>query len=160
MQPELIICEQTGRWADAWRRAASRSRRQMPVHEVRSTDDCRRRLRDARAGFVLVEMTRETAVQALELLDWLQRACPAARAAVVAERGCERVESLAREYGAIHFVNSPRRLSPLVDVVGRYLAALPPVEQSVGDQVWQRLPWSPVAAATATTPQAGTTEVS
>ncbi|HEY5314056.1 MAG TPA: hypothetical protein VIK18_16110 [Pirellulales bacterium] len=149
MQPELIICEQSGQWAAAWRRAARGSRWDIPLREARSLDACRQVLADARAGFVLVELTGDNAVGVLEFQDRLGCEYPAVRAAVLAQRGNEAYEPLARELGAIHFIDSPRRLAPLVDAVGRYLASQPLPEESLRQQIWRRLPWK--SAATAST---------
>ncbi|HEX3656607.1 MAG TPA: hypothetical protein VHV55_12400 [Pirellulales bacterium] len=151
MQPELIICEQSGQWAAAWRRAARASHWDIRLREARSLDACRQVLADARAGFVLVELTGDSAVAVLEFLDRLACDYPDARAAVLAQRGNEVYELLARELGAIHFIDSPRRLAPLVDVVGRYLASQPLPEESLRQQIWRRLPWKSAATAKAGT---------
>lgn len=151
MQPELIICEQFGQWAAAWQRASRRSRWDIPLREARSLEACRQSLADARAGFVLVELTSANAVAVLEFLDRLPCDNPAVRAAVLAQRGNEAYEPLARELGAIDFIDSIRRLAPLVDVVGRYLASQPRSQESLRETIWQRLPWK-----TAATEKAGT----
>lgn len=156
MQPELIICEQTGQWAAAWRRMGQRSGRQLPLREVRRIEECRRLLSGEQlatmpnrqavaAAFVLVELTADNAAEALELLDWLQFDWMAARAAVLARRDCRQYEFLAREMGAVHYVDSPRRLKPLVRVVERWLAQQSSPEEAFGESIWRRLPWESAA---------------
>jgi hypothetical protein len=147
MQPEFIICEQSGQWAAAWRRAARGSRWRIPLREARGVEQCRQSLTEARAGFVLVELRGDNTVGVLEFLDRLPCDCPAGRAAVVAQRGSEAYEPLARELGAIHFIHSSRQLAPLVEVVGRYLASQPLPQEGVRQQIWRRLPWKSASAA-------------
>ena len=141
MQPALTICERSGKWATAWRQAARGSASQVPVREVRGFDECRQALAQARAGFVLVELTGENVADLCDFLNRLQFERPAVRIAVLAERGLEAYELIVRELGAIHFVDSPRSLVPLVNVIQRYLASQPRPQASMREQIWERLPW-------------------
>jgi hypothetical protein len=148
MQPVLTICERTGKWATAWRRTTRGAAWRVPLQEVRGLDECREALAPVRAGFVLVEMTGDNIAGLCKFLDRLQFDYPAARAAVLAQRGLDAYELIVRELGAIHFVDSPRRLAPLVGVVQRYLASQPSPQASAGEQIWERLPWKPAVAGT------------
>jgi hypothetical protein len=143
MQPALTICERTGKWAVAWRRAARGADSQSPLHEVRGLEECRQAVSAAQAGFVLLEMTAENLAQLFEMLAWLQFDYPSVRAAVLADRGLGDYELTARQLGAIHVVDSPRRLAPLTGVVRRFLASLPQPQLDTREEIWQRLPWKP-----------------
>ncbi|HEX4149112.1 MAG TPA: hypothetical protein VHY20_08995 [Pirellulales bacterium] len=143
----MTICERTGQWGVAWRHAARGPGLPIPLGEVRSLEECRQAIGSQRAGFLLLEMTADNVVPLLELLAWLQFDFPGIRAAVLAGRGLEDYTLVARQLGAIHVVDSPRSLAPLVELVRRFLASLPRRPLSTREEMWQRLPWKPAAAA-------------
>jgi DNA-binding NtrC family response regulator len=123
---QLIVCERTGRWAAALRSAWSPPRGWL--RETRSSAECLEALDAAPASLVLVELLAGDAADGLELLAAIDRRHPLARSAVVAQRGLERLEPLARELGAIHFTVVPRDVRPLVRLVERALEGTPPPE--------------------------------
>ena len=46
-----------------------------------------------------------------------------------------------REAGAVHFVDSIRRVAPLARLACRHLAQVPPPQQSLSERIWTNLPW-------------------
>jgi hypothetical protein len=79
-----------------------------------------------------------------ELLDRLgrmSRAFPAARAAIVTDRGRAELEWSMREAGAVDFVCSPRRVGTLAQLACRHLAQAPLPQQSITERIWAGLPW-------------------
>src|SRR4051812_24719457 len=113
--PRLIVCEQTGRWAAALQRETTGPH--IRVVETRSRAECEERLVETPNSLVALEMTAANLDATLGWLADAGRRFPAARAIVLADRGLEPYELLAREAGAIHFTTSPRELAPVADTV-------------------------------------------
>lgn len=135
----LIVCERSGRWAAGLRRELAAEG--VRLYETRSLGDCWRRLAQAPASFVVVELRAAVAEQLVEQMASRAREFPLAGLAVVADRDLAGYEWLMREAGAIHFVCSPRRLGPLGRLVCRHLARAPHPRQSLTDRIWNSLPW-------------------
>jgi len=93
------------------------------------------------AGFLVLELTAKNASWLVDSLVELPRQWRDARAAVVAERSLAEWEWLVREAGAVHFLTSPRRLAPLIDLACRHLAAAPMPRQTLSERIWTSLPW-------------------
>ncbi len=145
----LIVCEQSGGWAAAWRqswsrRAACRSSPLPAVRclETRSGAECLERLADAPAALVLVELTAASSERSLSLLSQIAQCSRQALVVVAAERRLARCERLVRELGAVHFLVSPRELPALCGMVERHAARAPEIESELGDRIWAELPWS------------------
>ncbi len=98
-------------------------------------------LAEAPAGFLVLELTGKNGSWLVDTLVELQRHWRGARAAVVAERSLAEWEWLMREAGAVHFLTSPRRLAPLIDLACRHLAAAPVPRQTLSERIWASLPW-------------------
>jgi hypothetical protein len=141
--PSVIVCERRGIWAAGLRRHLPRAIR---VRETRNFADCRRELTAWPASLVAVEVSRTNVAGALDLLTEVARKYPLARAAAVAERGCEPYEWLLREAGAIHFTTSPRESDALARLAVRLAARGPVPRTTLVAQIWDSLPWQDLAA--------------
>jgi len=136
----IIVCEKTGSWATALRRALSSTRHR--VHETRSLAECWRELEQSRASLIAVELTMENCETLLERLLNLTRRFPSARAIAFGSRTLRPLEYLVREAGAMDVLLSPRRMADAARLIERHMA------QATGDQlpfrqsIWNRLPWS------------------
>ena len=136
----FILCERTGKWVVALRRALSASGPR--VFETRHLDDCWKEVVACPASMVAVEVT---AANLPHVTTWLRqfshRFCHA-QAVVLGARGLESSEWLLREMGAVHVVFSPRDMTSLIRVVRRHVAGHPAGERSPRQLVWQRMPWA------------------
>lgn len=166
MSASFILCERTSRWAAAFRRESRKesggafaaghfdrpqfSRREnssrphstLPLQEVRSLVQCQSELEASPCSVVAVEvLPQNIAVVARSLSDWSLR-FPHARFMVLAARGLEDHDLLMRESGALEVAYSPRKLLPLVRLIGRHLARAPKTEQTLEEAIWGGLPWS------------------
>ncbi len=94
-------------------------------------------------AFVIAEADRQNLDDLLRRMAWFSRDFPHARIAVVAQRNMARFEWLVREAGAVHFLTSPRRLTPLAGLVVRHLANVPLPSQTMMERIWASLPWAP-----------------
>jgi hypothetical protein len=135
---DLIVCEQTGRWAVALRRELGAA---VAMRETRNLSECWDSFSQCPAGFVVVEATAGNLDALLHRLGRLERDFPLARVAVVAPRNLAEYEWLLREAGAIAFAVSPRRLGPLADLIRNHLAKAPRPPQDAMQQLWASLPW-------------------
>jgi DNA-binding LytR/AlgR family response regulator len=138
----LIVTERSGRWAVALRRELSAAG--LRLREARSLPECWDLLAETPEAFLVLELTAANAAPLVQRLAGVPRQFPAARAAVVAERGLAEFEVLVREAGAVHFVCSPRRLAPLAAAVRRHMVQLPPPPQGLAERIWAGLPWAAV----------------
>lgn len=98
-------------------------------------------LAEAPGSFIVFELTPKNGAWLIDVLVELHRCWPGARAAVVADRSLTEWEWLVREAGAVHFLTSPRKLAPLVEVACRHLAAAPAPRQTLPERIWAGLPW-------------------
>ena len=119
----FIVCEKTGQWATAFRRAGFAAG--VRVCETRSLDQCWRELDASPASFLAVELTAGNLESLLARLAALGGSHPAAGAMVIASRGAVRYEWLLREAGAVHVLFSPRRAASAVGLATRHLARAP-----------------------------------
>jgi DNA-binding response OmpR family regulator len=134
----LIVCEQTGRWAAALRLALENER--LRIVETRSLAECGERLEESPEALVAVELTPANLDAVLEWLLNFERNFPDARVVVLADRGLEGYELLARELGAVHFTTSPRQLDQMIPLV-RAFQPRRPGELSPTEQILADLPW-------------------
>ena len=150
--PPVVVCERTGRWAQAWRGLQSTlrstdaddiafGRPKMTVVESRSTSECSRLLDEHPTAFVVLEWSAAAAESLIELLETQPQRWPSAAMAAVADRSLADAEWLAREAGALHWVTSSRRLRPLVEMALRHLQRRMHVIENTKDAVWSALPW-------------------
>ncbi len=137
--PPLIVCERTGRWALAWRKALRATN--IRVIETRSVPECRQRLVESPGAAVSLEWRTENAESTLEILAGWDDEYPTALAMVTADHRLAEAEELAREAGAAWFVTSVRQLPSLAAVVARHAAQQPQPAASAHDRIWEQLPW-------------------
>lgn len=135
----LIVCERWGRWAVAIRREVADVG--MRVWETRTVADCRDELTASPASFVVTEIMGDID-RFVRQVAGLTQAFPAARLAVVGERGQAEYEGLMREAGAVHFVVSPRQAPTLAAIALKHLARVPPPPQNLTERIWSGLPWA------------------
>ena len=155
----LVICEQTGRWAVALRRELSSPGKlpeECPIEETRSVAQCWKRLEEAPAGFVVVELTPKNFQRLLVRMGYMEWRFPLARVAVVTRADAVdgkclfRHERLFRQAGAVFFGTSlrsnlrseePLGVRDLADIVCRHLQQSPRPERTIREDIRARLPW-------------------
>ncbi len=137
----LIVCEKSGEWAVALRRALCADL--GCVYETRSLQECWDELADSPASFLAIELRPENVEGVLVLLVRVARRYPQARAVVLARSGeCDQdYEWLVKEAGVLHVVHAPRYVESAVEMALRHFAQLPQEELSLRESVWTRLPW-------------------
>jgi ActR/RegA family two-component response regulator len=134
----LLVCERTGCWAVALRRELAEAG--VRVWETRTLEGCRDELAASPASFAVVEL-RNDVQRLLAFTVAMTQERPAARLAIVADRRWAGYESLFREAGAVHFLDSPRGVTTLAKLVCRHLAQMPPPQQDFTARIWSSLPW-------------------
>jgi hypothetical protein len=134
----LIVCERTGRWAAALRRALVDLG--VRVFETRSFDACREELITSPASFVVFELGSDASPLLANITRQL-REFPASRIAVAADRSQADYHALLCEAGAVFFLDSPRRIDVLAQLACRHLAQVPLPIQSLTERIWASLPW-------------------
>ncbi len=137
----LIVCERRGSWSAALR--AELAEAGVRLWECRSLPEAWDALTQTPVAFVIAEADRQNLDDLLRRMAWFSRDFPHARIAVVAQRNMARFEWLVREAGAVHFLTSPRRLTPLAGLVVRHLANVPLPSQTMMERIWASLPWAP-----------------
>lgn len=135
----LIYCERSGVWAAAIRRELGSQ--DIAQRETRSLVECQEVLVAFPESLIVVELTSTNLEPALNWLAALPVAFPRARAIALAERGLEPHEVIAREFGCLAFVTSPRALAPIAALIGRYFEQLPRPAMSWQERIRARLPW-------------------
>jgi DNA-binding NtrC family response regulator len=135
----IIVCEKTGSWATALRRALSSTTHR--VHETRSLAECWRELEHSPASVIAFELTMENCEAVLEWLLDLSRRFPRARAIAMGPRLLKPFESLVREAGATHVLLSPRGVADAARLIERHVAQTPDDQLPFRQSVWSRLPW-------------------
>jgi hypothetical protein len=133
----VIVCERNGHWAARLRQTLA-----LPsgrLRETRTPAHCLEALAAAPASLVLVELPAGREEAALELISRVEREFPPARSVVLAERGLERLETAARELGAIHFAVAPRDLRPLAELARRMFQRSTPPTASLEDEIYSEL---------------------
>lgn len=134
----LIVCEKTGRWAVALRRALGGRPR---VYETRSLAECWDELAASPASWLALEASEANLDKLWGRLATLGHRFPLACAMVCGQRAIAPYEWLLREAGAVHAVFSPRELGGAARLAVRHLAQAPEPTQSPRERIWSRLPW-------------------
>ena len=137
----LIICERSGSWSVALRGELAEAG--VRLWECRSLPEAWEALAQTPSAFVIAEAACEDLDNLLRRMAWFSRDFPQGRIAVVAQKNMARFEWLLREAGAVHFLTSPRRLTPLAGLVVRHLANVPLPVQTMVQRIWASLPWGP-----------------
>ena len=135
----LIVCERTGKWAVAFRRAPRIG--SLRVYETRSREECRDEVQCSPASLVAIEATTANLDQVLDWLVQMRRDFPLCRVVVLGTRGLQGSQWLLREAGAAHTVCSPRHIDAVVKLAWRHFAATAAEDHSIRGLVWGRMPW-------------------
>jgi len=135
---DVIVCERSGLWATAMRRALALS---WGLCETRSWAACEREIQARSAALVAVEVSPENAEAACGRLARLAARFPRVRVVVLADRKLRHVEWLLREAGAVHVVYALSDLPQLRTVLARFQEQAPSSPPGFRDSVQSRLPW-------------------
>ena len=125
--PHLIVCEKSGRWAVAFRRALGGEARQMI--EVRSILSCETMLAQHPTSIIAIEITAanlDTLVAAVP--GWL-RSFPHCRVLALAEADLASAETLLREAGAVAVLHSTREAPAACRLIERHIVSGIELEQ-------------------------------
>lgn len=152
--PPLLVCERSGRWAAALRRAfVRRSTVDAPrVVETRSLPELAERVAQRRrlgriASPWVVELTPD---RAAAMCEWLARQVRRddVPTTIVSDPEAEGYEAAVRAAGANLFVPSLRRVDAIVELYERYRTDLPhrtvsttADDRSWFERTWDELPW-------------------
>jgi len=135
---DLVVCERTGTWAAAMRRALGLL---SGPCETRSWAACLREVRARSAALVALEISPENAEAACgRIADFTQR-FPRVRVVLLADRKLRPVEWLLREAGAVDVLFSLCDVPRLQPVLRRFGEQMPSSRPGFREQVWSRLPW-------------------
>lgn len=135
----IIVCEKTGSWASALRRALSSNRNR--VYETRSLAECGRELEQHPASVVALELTMENSEALVERLLDLSRRFPRARAIALGQHALKPLECLIREAGATHVLLSSRGVADAARLIERHMAEATSDQLPFRQSMWSRLPW-------------------
>ena len=115
------------------------------MRQTRLLEECGAELALAPASFLVVEVSGANLGAVLELLAYMGREFPLARAAVVAERKWEPLGDVLREAGAVHFSVSPRSADAIARMAVRHLQRAPQPRLPLVTRIWESLPWQEAA---------------
>ena len=143
----LIICERTGRWAVAFRRALGD--RRNAITESRSLAACAAQLAAQPASVVAIEVTAANLERVLAAVSAWQRRHPQCRIVALVAEGLGAAEDLLREAGAVGVLHRAREVPQAAKLVVRHVDAAPSDDVPLEQAIVSRLPWSKGAAAPA-----------
>jgi hypothetical protein len=135
----ILVCEKTGRWAIALRRALAMPSR---LCETRSWAACWREVSARSDAIVAVEVLPGNVEAACQRLVDLTQRFPQVRVIVMADRSLRSAEWLFREAGAVHVLFAPDQWHRLRPMFRRFIDHLPPSPTPFREQVWASLPWA------------------
>lgn len=141
---DIVVCERSGIWAAAMRRAFDL--RSGPG-ETRSWAACLREVQAKPAALVAVEIGPENAEIACARLADLTQRFARVRVVLLADRRLKPVEWLLREAGAVDVLFSLAHLPRLQPVLKRFREQMPASRTPLRDAIWSRLPWPRHASA-------------
>ncbi len=147
LRSSLVICERTGRWAVAFRRALGKGR--ASIKESRSLAACAAQLAAQPAAVVALEVTSANLDRVLTLVPAWQRRHPQCRFVALVAQELAPAGDLLREAGAMAVLHGARDVSQAARLVERHVAALPAEDLALEQSILSRLPWSKGAAAPA-----------
>jgi hypothetical protein len=143
--PRLILCEETSRWAVAFRRALGK--RSTAIVETRSLAECGRQLMQSPRCVLGIEVTADNFQAVLQSLgDWLPR-YSRARALGLVDPALVDAEPILRELGVQAVLYSSREAAPVARLIERHFALAPPDDLPLREAIFARLPWANVARA-------------
>ncbi|MCI0361599.1 MAG: hypothetical protein L0211_24210 [Planctomycetaceae bacterium] len=138
--PRLIVCEKSGRWAVAFRRALTDEVQR--ISEVRSIFGCESMLEEHRTSIVAVEVTTANLDGVIAAIpSWLRR-FPHCRVLALTEAELASAETLLREAGAVAVLKSTRDASAAARLVERHFAAAPEIDLPLAQAIAAGLPWA------------------
>jgi hypothetical protein len=146
---KVILCEKSGRWAAALRRAL---RDEPPsISETRSLSQCEEALAVEPAALVAIEVNSKTLDPLVQIIARVRKERPFARVVALLDSGLDHAEPVLREAGAVDIFPSLRDAPMLAQLARRHLALTLPARQSVHEAIAEQLPWKRSA-----TPEFGT----
>jgi DNA-binding NarL/FixJ family response regulator len=141
----LIVCEPSGMWAGALRRAMAGE--PLRLIETRRAADAWQELVAAPHSVLALAWSSDRRAELADFTDRVGRRFPLARWVVLVDRRDRREELLAYELGAQYVCSSPRRAADVAAIARRRLGRRPETHWLAMDeaieQVWQTLPWNP-----------------
>jgi len=136
----LIICEKTGRWAVAFRRALAAGHER--IAETRGLAGCSRQLAAGPASIVAVEVTAANLDAVLAAVpEWLRR-FPHCRTIALLEPEVDAAEALLREAGVVAVLRSTRGAPAIARLAQRHLATAPADNLPLEQAILNSLPWA------------------
>ncbi len=138
-ESSVVVCEKTGRWAAAIRRAL---RPASGLCETRSWQACLQELRTQTAALVALEVLPENAESVCRRLAEVTGRFRQVHVVLLADRSLQTAEWLLREAGAVHVLFSPRDIIRLRPMLERFGTQIPPTRTTFREHVWSRLPWA------------------
>lgn len=140
----LIVCERTGRWAVALKRALGD---ELKLTETRSLPACTAELSHDPFGVVAVEVTSLNLEAVLASLAAWQRRFPDARVIALGDESLAAADHLLREAGAALVLHSTRESPRAAKLVQRHAARVPAPDLPLEQAIHNRLPWAGRTAA-------------
>ena len=138
--PRVILCEKSGRWAVAFRRALAVQG--DFIVQTRSLAEATRQLAASPASIVAVEATAGNLEAVLAALpDWV-RQFPHCRVIALLGAEVQAAETLLREAGAVAVLNATRDAPSAANLVRRHLETAPQAELPLEQAIERGLPWS------------------
>ncbi|MCU0871561.1 MAG: hypothetical protein MUE50_04385 [Pirellulaceae bacterium] len=134
----LVVCERTGTWAAAMRRALGLL---SGPCETRSWAACLREVQARPAALVALEIAPENAEAACGRVAYVTQRFPRVRVVLLADRNLRPFQWLLREAGAVDILFSLGDLPRLQPILRRFGEQMPSSRLGFRDQVWSRLPW-------------------
>lgn len=141
----VIVYESTGHWAAELRGALPPG---IPLAETRSVVETYNALTTSPAALVAMELTADNIETIVGALLHLSRSFPDSVPIVLTQRTHSAWEDIIRQAGAVHFVDSPRRVDEIGQIARRWLEScrrlgnaaniLPP---SFEEEVAAMTPW-------------------
>jgi hypothetical protein len=140
----LIVCERTGRWAVALKRALGD---ELKLIETRSLPACAAELSRDPSTVVAVEVTSLNLEAVLASLAAWQRYFPRSRAIALGDESLTVADHLLREAGAALVLHSTREVARAAKLVQCHAARIPAPDLPLEQAIHKRLPWAGRAAA-------------
>lgn len=140
MQPKLIVCESTSRWAPAIRRATFGIR--LPLIETRSLRACGEELAARPYSIAAIETSPANLAVVVEMIDRWRRDAIGLRILALASTPLDHASDLLLDAGASYVIESPLKLAPLLRIVERHLRPRPRAEVATLEaRLAAELPW-------------------
>ncbi|HEY2761082.1 MAG TPA: hypothetical protein VGI75_10070 [Pirellulales bacterium] len=140
----VIIYETSGDWAALIRR---RSPPGIVLIETRSIDEAMDTLKASPHSMVLLQLHPRQSERILTLLRRIERDFHRAATVVLGNHHLRSWENLVREAGAIDYLQSPRQISRIIDLLEHHLglarlgASETDSELSLEERIQRNLPW-------------------